>query len=131
MLRFKRIKWTLMSILIIMPPGIYSKFYEGPASYWVNYSLGGVLYVIFWCLVVFLFLGNTKPWKIATSVLLITCFLEILQLWHPPFLVFLRHYFIGRTILGTTFTWIDFPYYFVGYALGWLWLKLLKSVLKD
>lgn len=131
MLRSKRIKWTLISILIIIPLGIYSKFYEGPAAHWVNYSLGGVLYVIFWCLVVFLFLGNTKPWKIAASVLIITCFLEILQLWHPPFLVFLRHHFIGRTILGTTFTWNDFPHYLAGFGIGWLWLKCLRLASKD
>lgn len=127
MFKSKKIRWTLISILIIVPPGIYSKFYSGQAARWVNNSLGDVLYVIFWCLFAFLFLSNTKPWKIATAVFAGTCFLEFLQLWHPPFLEFLRSNFMGRTILGTTFTWSDFPYYLVGCGIGWLWMKSLQK----
>ena len=127
MFKSKKIRWTLISILIIVPLGIYSKFYSGQAARWVNDSLGGVLYVIFWCLFAFLFLSNTKPWKIATAVFAVTCFLEFLQLWHPPLLEFLRSNFVGRTILGTTFTWSDFPYYLVGCGIGWLWMKSLQK----
>ncbi len=127
MFKSKKVKWTLISMLIIAPLGIYSKFYNGQAARWVNDSLGGVLYVIFWCLFAFLFLSNTKPWKIATVVFAVTCFLEFLQLWHPTFLEFLRSNFIGRTILGTSFTWSDFPYYLVGCAIGWLWIKSLQK----
>ncbi len=127
MFKSKRVRWTLISILIIVPLGIYSKFYSGQAENWVNNSLGGVLYVIFWCLFAFLFLSNTKPWKIAAVVFAVTCFLEFLQLWHPTFLEYLRSNFIGRTILGTTFTWSDFPYYLVGCGIGWLWMKSLQK----
>ncbi len=127
MFKSKIIRWTLISILIIVPLGIYSKFYSGQAARWVNDSLGGVLYVIFWCLFAFLFLSNTKPWKIVTAVFAGTCFLEFLQLWHPPFLEFLRNNFMGRTILGTTFTWSDFPYYLVGCGIGWLWMISLQK----
>ena len=127
MFRSKRVRWTLISMLIIVPLGLYSKFYSGQAENWVNSSLGGVLYVIFWCLFAFLFLSNTKPWKIAAVVFAVTCFLEFLQLWHPPLLEFLRSNFIGRTILGTTFTWSDFPYYLVGCGIGWLWMKSLQK----
>ena len=127
MFKSKKVRWTLISILIIVPLGIYSKFYSGQAARWVNDSLGGVLYVIFWCLFAFLFLSNTKPWKIAAVVFAVTCFLEFLQLWHPPLLEFLRSNFVGRTILGTTFTWSDFPYYLVGYGIGWLWMKSLQK----
>ncbi len=127
MFKSKKVKWTLISILIIVPLGLYSKFYSGQAARWVNNSLGGVLYVIFWCLFAFLFLSNAKPWKIAAVVFAITCFLEFLQLWHPPLLAFLRSNFIGRTILGTTFTWSDFPYYIVGGGIGWLWMKSLQK----
>jgi len=126
----KRTRWTLISMLIIVPLGLYSKFYSGQAGRWVNDSLGGILYVIFWCLFAFLFLRNTKPWKIATVVFAITCSLEFLQLWHPPFLEFLRSHFLGRTLLGTSFTWSDFPYYLVGCGIGWLWLKYLQKYTK-
>lgn len=127
MFKSKKVKWILISILIIVPLGIYSKFYSGQAENWVNNSLGGVLYVIFWCLLAFLFLSNTKPWKITAVVFAVTCFLEFLQLWHPPLLEFFRNNFIGRTILGTTFTWSDIPYYLVGGGLGWLWMKSLQK----
>lgn len=127
MLRSKRIRWTLISMLIIVSVGLYSKSYSGQAARWVNDSLGGVLYVIFWCLFAFLFLSNTNPWKIATAVFVITCFLEFLQLWHPTFLEILRSNFVGRTILGTTFTWSDFPYYVMGSGIGWLWMKRLQK----
>ncbi len=127
MFKSKRVRWTLISMLIIVPPGVYSKFYRGQAENWVNNSLGGVLYVIFWCLFAFLFLSNTKPWKIAAVVFVITCFLEFLQLWDPPLLEFLRSNFVGRTILGTSFTWLDFPYYLVGCGIGWLWMKSLQK----
>jgi hypothetical protein len=120
--------WTLVSLLVIVPVGFYSKFYAGPAANWVNNSLGGVFYEIFWCLLIFLFWGEGRPWIIAASVLVATCLLEFLQLWHPSFLQFMRGYFIGRAVLGTSFTWSDFPYYFLGCGIGWLWLSRLQKV---
>jgi hypothetical protein len=118
---------TVISLLIVVPLGFYSKFYAGPAAQWVNDSLSGVWYEIFWCLLVFLFLPEGKAWLIATVVLLATCALEWLQLWHPPFLEYLRSSFIGRTVLGTSFAWSDFPYYVLGCWIGWLWMRWLQS----
>ncbi|ODS34777.1 MAG: hypothetical protein SCARUB_00037 [Candidatus Scalindua rubra] len=61
---------------------------------------------------------ETEDWRervsafwVASSVLGITCFLEFLQLWHPPFLESIRSTFIGSVLIGTTFTWWDFPHY--------------------
>jgi hypothetical protein len=116
---------TALSLSIVVPLGFYSKFYKGPAAAWVHDSLGGVFYVIFWCLFVSLLRPRWKPLSIAAGVLAATCVLEFLQLWHPPFLEFLRSYFLGAAILGTTFDWTDFPYYFLGAALGWFWLLRL------
>ena len=121
-------KWALFSLIIIVPIGFYSKFYRGPAAAWVNDSLGGVFYEIFWCLLILLFLPKVKPWIIALSVLVVTCILEFMQLWHPPFLEIFRSNFIGRTLLGTTFTWTDFPYYFLGSGIGWFWIKHLQTL---
>ncbi len=119
---------TVVSLLFIVPAGFCSKFYTGPAADWANNSLGGFFYEIFWCLLIFFFSEKVRHWKIAVSVLLITCGLEFLQLWHPLFLEIPRSYFIGRTILGTTFSWSDFPYYFLGSAAGWLWIRLLNLI---
>jgi len=118
---------VIIALLILTPIGFYSKFYSGPLHYWVNNSLGGVFYEMFWCLVLALFFKRLKPFQIACIVLLATCLLEFLQLWHPPFLVSLRSNFIGVTILGNAFTWSDFPYYFIGSGFGLVLLNILKS----
>ena len=118
---------AVISLLVIVPAGFYSKFYAGPAAGWVNNSLGGVFYEIFWCLVIFLFFSSVKPWKISAGVWVVTCCLEFLQMWHPSLLQILRSSFIGSTILGTTFVWSDFPYYFAGSTVGWIWLRALQA----
>lgn len=122
----KRNVQTLLSILVIVPVGFASKFYSGPAEDWVRNSLSGAFYVIFWCLLLFFFCHRLKPATIALMVLLITCSLEFLQLWRPTPLEYLRKTFIGRAVLGTTFTWSDFPYYGLGAVIGWIWLSMLS-----
>jgi len=118
--------WTLVSLAVIVPLGLYTKFYAGPAAEWVNNSLSGVLYVVFWCLFILLLAPDARPGVIAVSVLAITCALELAQLWHPPFLEWARRVFIGRALLGTHFTWSDYPYYALGSGIGWLWMRGLK-----
>lgn len=118
--------YAVIYLLILTPLGFYTKFYDGYAAVWVNNALGGVLYVIFWCLVIFLIFPKGNPLLIATIVFGATCFLETLQLWHPPFLNYLRSFFIGRTVLGTSFAWSDFPHYFAGALFGYLSLIFLR-----
>lgn len=118
---------TLLFLILIIPSGFYTKFYSGPAQHWVSDSFGGLLYEIFWCLVVFFIFPKSKPMYIALSVFSVTCVLEFMQLWHPIFLEILRKNFIGRTILGNSFNWFDFPYYFAGSAFGWLFLLLIQK----
>lgn len=119
--------WTLISIVVIVPLGLYAKFYQGPVAFWVNNSLGGLLYVTFWCLVFFFFFPRARPWKIAAAVLTVTCILETLQLWHPPFLEAIRRYFLGRALVGTNFVWSDFFCYVVGAGVGCVWMRGLRS----
>jgi len=109
-----RKKWILVSLALLIPVGLLTKAYEGPGENWVNNSLGGVLYVIFWSLLCSLLFPGAKPCRIAGVVLLVTCMLEVIQLWHPPFLETLRSTFIGVTLLGNSFSWWDFPHYVLG-----------------
>lgn len=109
-------------LIIIIPIGFLTKFYTGPFSIWVNNSLGGSFYEIFWCLVIAFIFVKINPIKIALWVFVLTCLLEFLQLWNPPFLEIIRNNFMGRTILGNSFNWMDFPYYFVGSLLGYFLL---------
>ena len=124
----KKQKWALILLLLITPLGFYTKIYSGPGASWVNDSLGGVFYEIFWCLIIFFFFHKVKSWKIAASVFIITCALEFLQLWLPPFLEYLRSFFIGQAILGNSFSRDDFIYYFIGSGIGYLILTRLQKL---
>ena len=109
-----RKRWTLISIAIITPLGFYTKGYSGPAFRWVNNSLGGILYVIFWSLLFNLLFTRIRPIMIASIVLLVTCTLEMLQLWHPDFLEAIRSTFMGTTLIGNSFSWLDILHYLIG-----------------
>ena len=114
--------WTGLALVGLVPLGLYTKVYAGPAAAWVNHSLGGVFYVLFGCLLVFWFLPRARPRRIALTVLAVPCLLEFLQRWHPPWQEWLRSLWFGQILLGTTFAGSDFPYSFLGAGLGWLWL---------
>ena len=115
-----------MSLLIVAAVGVGSILYSGPGARWIGNSFGGVVYVAFWCLFGLLIYPQAAPKLISGIVLGLTCGIETLQLWHPPFLQAVRSTFLGKALLGSTFVWMDFMYYFVGAAIGWYWLVLLK-----
>jgi len=108
----------LIALALITPLGFATKAYAGPAAWWVEGYLGGVLYEVFWILAVLAVRPTWSPWRVAAGVLAVTCFLECLQLWHPPLLQALRGTFLGSALLGTTFVWWDFPHYVVGCIAG-------------
>ena len=117
---------TFIVVICITLIGFGSKFYNGPLKLWVNNSLSGMFYVIFWCLLIFLV--NKSPLKIALIVFLFTTALEFLQCWHPPILEKIRSTFIGRTLIGNSFVWTDIIYYFTGCIIAYLFLnRLLKK----
>ncbi|WP_420885439.1 DUF2809 domain-containing protein [Candidatus Scalindua japonica] len=116
--------YSFILLLIITPSGLASKFYTGPCSWWFNYYAGGILYEMFWCFVVILFFPYATAFWVTCSVFGATCLLECLQLWHPIFLEYIRSTFTGRTLIGTTFVWWDFPHYIIGCFASWLIIKL-------
>jgi hypothetical protein len=124
--RYRQPLLTILSLLLSASLGYYVKRgYHGPASPWARDSLGGVFYEIFWCMAIALAVPRGRAAPIAAAVLIATCTLEFLQAWHPPLLETARATFLGRTILGSFFDWADFPYYFMGSAIGWAWLRAL------
>lgn len=118
----------ILLLIVIVPIGFFTKFYSGPAQDWISNSVGGLFYEIFWCLVLYFLFPKTRILLLAMIVFLTTCFLEFMQLWHPSFLEYLRSNFIGRTILGNAFNWMDFPYYIVGSFLGYVLLKFISKI---
>ena len=118
----------LLSILFVVPLGLYSKYYQGVGSIWVNDYGAAIWYEVFWCLFAFNFFSGKKAIKlIPICVFILTCLLEILQLWNPPILAFMRSHILGKLLLGTTFSWWDFPHYVLGCLFGWLWLELISK----
>jgi hypothetical protein len=119
-------RWRMLgSAIALIPLGYFIRFH-GLGPEWLNDFLGSVVYEMFW---ITLFSGiwpKVQPLKIAVTVCLATCALEFLQLWHPPVLQILRANPFGRLILGTTFSWLDFPAYFAGSGLGFWWGRLLR-----
>jgi predicted MFS family arabinose efflux permease len=113
-------------MVIVAIIGVSGKLYSGPLADWVNNSLGGVFYVVFWCLFVFLLFTRGRPWIIAVCVLCVTCILEFMQLWHAPALESIRGTVLGKALIGSAFVWSDFPYYFIGSAIGWVLIGKLR-----
>jgi Protein of unknown function (DUF2809) len=117
-----------LSLLIVTPLGFVFKFYSGPGNLWFNNYGAGVLYEIFWILFAsFFFPSKRSANVIPVYVFIITCILEFLQLWHPPFLNAVRSSFPGSALIGTTFVWWDFPHYVLGCFIGWIWIRFLLS----
>jgi Protein of unknown function (DUF2809) len=115
---------TILSIIIVIPLGFLCKLYKGSADWLFNYYGGSILYEIFWCLFFFLFIPRRNAvTQIPIWVFIVTCILEFLQLWHPPFLEQIRANLWGRLLLGTKFDWWDFIPYIIGSFLGYLWLR--------
>ena len=122
----------LILLLLLIPSGIFLKLYSGPASMIVNNKITGIVYVVFWCfLASFIFIWTT-PLPLSLCVFLITSTLELLQLWDAPILEHIRSGFIGRSLIGSTFAWSDFPFYFTGALLAFILLKSIdKFCLSD
>ncbi|MDX1578323.1 MAG: DUF2809 domain-containing protein [Gemmatimonadota bacterium] len=105
---------ALVLLVVLIPAGLATKVYSGPGEVWVRAHAGGFLYVLFWSLLGFLLFPRRAPWAVATVVLGVTTAFEFLQLWKPPPLEAVRGTSIGRTLIGSSFSWADLPYYGLG-----------------
>ncbi len=123
----KKRLWLIGNIIFLIPLGIFTKYYDGRAAFWVNDHFGDILYEVFWCLVGALFFPQTTTKKIITIVFITTCSLEILQLWQPTFLTILRNTFIGHAILGSNFDPWDFPHYALGGLIAFQGLNKINT----
>jgi hypothetical protein len=97
-------------------------------SDWVNNSLGGILYVIFWSLTFFLFSPKANVLKLTLLVFIITCCIEFSQLWRPELLEKIRSVFIGRILIGTSFSWLDMVHYLMGLLTSFALLTKLRKI---
>ncbi len=106
------------AIILVTLAGLALKLHPGPAGGWLRDHGAGLAYVVFWILLVLLLRPTLRIAWVATGVLLVTCGLEALQLWHPPALEALRGSFLGHALIGSTFSAWDLPHYALGALLG-------------
>jgi hypothetical protein len=104
----------LAVLAVVTPLGFATKLYAGPGATFVASQAGGFLYVVFWVFLALALFPRLSRGGIAWGVALVTSALEVLQLWHPPFLERIRSTFLGHALLGSTFAWSDFAYYAAG-----------------
>jgi hypothetical protein len=107
-----------------VPIGLASK---RSSSAWLANQLSGALYVVFWIFVALALFPQWSRRRAALAVLAVTCALEFAQLWHPPWLEWVRSFFLGRALLGSTFSWGDFPYYAAGAVAGYAAARAVGS----
>jgi hypothetical protein len=83
---------SILSLAIILPIGLLYSHYRY-SILWLNQEVEVIFYEVCWCLFAFLFIPtHSSITQIPLWVLIITCLLEFMQLWHPPFLNWVRSF---------------------------------------
>ncbi|WP_080056260.1 ribosomal maturation YjgA family protein [Spirosoma aerolatum] len=108
--------------------GLASRWLPGPDSFIRNYA-GDTL----WALMVFLGFGflfrRRSTTTIALVALLFSVCIELSQLYHAPWIDYLRSTRLGGLVLGFGFLWSDLLCYAIGIAAGaFTELALLPSL---
>jgi hypothetical protein len=111
-------KRLFLILLLLIPIGLSTKFYQGPFEQWVHLYAGDIFYPMFWYFLVrFVWPRFPYVWC-AVSVFGFCALVEVSQLWRPAFLQTLRRTFLGAVVLGSGFDWPDFVYYAIGIGLA-------------
>ncbi len=114
-------------LCILIPLGFYTKAYTGWGEEYVHDHLGGIIYEVFFILLVLWVVPGLSPLVTAVIVFSFTSGLEFLQLWKPPFLEAVRNTILGEALIGSSFSWADFPWYITGCVAGWLAGRKLRQ----
>ncbi len=110
--------YIFLMLCLLVPLGLGTKFYNGPFEGWVHSFAGDIFYPMFWLFLIF-FMKPEWPVTPVSGVVFLACTLiEITQLFSTPVLQFLRSSFIGRTLIGTHFIFMDILYYAMGCIFG-------------
>ncbi len=115
-----RLKAALVCLVTVGVCFAYNH-YRSQLPDWWRENGGGIPYVVFWITILFFLLPKRRYiLPISISATLVTCLLEVLQLWKPPWLTQIRSTTLGAALLGSGFVWHDIPPYFMGGLVGYL-----------
>lgn len=127
-MKAKKYFWFLFSLIILIPIGIFTKYYSGPGFSVINNRLGGFFYVTFGIILLgSIFVKKISVFTISLLVLILTIIVEITQLFSHPLLDYIRSFWIGKMVLGNSFSWLDIPWYILGAIVGYYWLKAITK----
>jgi hypothetical protein len=111
---------ALMCIAAVLVCLAYDRGRSVLPDWWRLYG-GGIPYVVFWIAFWFMIFPFRRcVLTICVLATTVTCALEFMQLWKPQWLTQFRATRFGAALLGSGFTWSDFPPYFIGGAMGYL-----------
>lgn len=117
-------KRLVLVLAVLVPVGVALKWcVPGAVGQWCSAYGAALAYEAFWMALVALVWPAVRPAACASAVFSVTCGLECLQLWRPPWLESIRRTFPGAVLLGNTFDPWDFPCYAAGCAIGFLLLR--------
>ncbi|RPI00024.1 MAG: DUF2809 domain-containing protein [Calditrichaeota bacterium] len=127
-MKLRNYRLTLMLIIAILTPlGFATKFYHFAGKAWVNNYAGDILYPMFWFFCLLLIFPRFSPSAAAILVFLFSSLVEFTQLFSTSLTQFMRSSFLGRVLVGSSFSLIDIFYYAVGAFAAWLINHLLHS----
>ena len=116
-----------VALLIVTALGLGTSYYEGPERLWVRDHGSGILYVMYWILLVLTVRPDSSPGRVSIVVLVLTCLVEFSQLIDVKWLKEIRRTWLGANLLGSGFKWSDLPYYAIGAIVGWGLVRLLGA----
>ena len=116
-----------VALLIVTALGLGTSCYEGPERLWVRDHGSGILYVMFFVLLVLTVRPDLSPGRVSVVVCVLTCLVEVSQLIDAEWLNDIRRTWLGATLLGVGFKWWDLPHYAIGAIAGWGLARLLGT----
>lgn len=118
----------LIIMVLLVALGLPSRTMRNSLPPWYVQYFGDYL----WAMLIFFGLALIRPrWgtlKVLTAAILFTCVIEVTQLFHPPWLQYLRSIKICALVLGHGFLWSDLVAYTLGISTGAIleWLILTR-----
>jgi hypothetical protein len=114
----RNIRIYLLIMVVITAFGLPARTVQDKLPAWYVQYFGDYLWAMLLFFMFALILQNMSTVKVAIVTLLFTYGIEISQLFHPPWLEYLRRIKIFALILGFTFLWSDIVAYTLGISTG-------------
>jgi hypothetical protein len=117
----------LLIMLVITAFGLPARLIQDQLPTWYTLYFGDYLWAMLLFFLFALTLRTMSTFKVALMTLLFTYLIEISQLFHPPWLEYLRSIKLIALVLGYGFLWSDIVAYTLGILTGALVEHLCKT----